>query len=280
MTNPARVAAGLAGLAIRTALVAILAMAAWLASGWLLVRIADRIIRPGLRPAGPLPGFDVPAQFDVANAGVMLPVVAWVLVAVGVTGLVARRIPRRAALGAASILAVVVVTDIFMADAAHRPLRLFPSALERTLAGRDFDRAEQMLRAMEDRSSKIDILYVRAQIALHAGDRAGLRVLAPARLRDVDRLVYAFDAGFESDTAATVGAWRSEVVHALDVALHGEPLTAVGIAFADDTGGGGLPSAGLAAACALLAILGMGFGTLWLAMGHRLRTMHEHVTSD
>jgi hypothetical protein len=309
MMREARLSSGLAGLAIRTALVAMAAVAAWAASGWALDRVADRVIRYWLRPTGPLPAFDVPAELDAAVAGAILPVIGWVLFAIGTTGLVSRGIPRRAAVGAACVLAVVVVADAVLADPAHRPMRLFPSELERSLAGREIKRSDQILRAMEDGSSKTDIArrqereraiaerdfaradqvryimedasaathlaYLRAQIALHAGDQAALEVSAPALLRKVDRLAYAF----EYRSAKSTGAWRSEVIHALDVALHGGPLSAVGIAFAEDAGAGGLPSALLAAAGVLLALVAVFCGAVSIAMGRRLRVMHHHVTA-
>ncbi len=75
--------------------------------------------------------------------------------------------------------------------------------------------------------------YIHAQVALNHGDRAGLsehgqRVLLLADL-------WAYKSIYASDSdRTTVGTFRPEVIHALDVALNGQPVTQVGLGWEQD----------------------------------------------
>ena len=165
-----------------------------------------------------------------------------------------------------------------------RWMHVVPSQLERRILQADWQAARAMV-AAEDGSSAVKD-YVLAQIALRDNDKAGLTAHGEPILAFVDRFVYGLPLS-DAERAALPDAvnFEPEVLQALDVALHQQPETEIGIRWrASPRSGGWLPRALPALALGLQLAVGAGLlagafalGRLWNTMRHRVSRIHAEL---
>ncbi len=178
---------------------------------------------------------------------------------------------------------VVGIATAYLMPSSSRWMHVVPSKLERDIMHGRFDEADNALNSagMHATVNK----YVQAQIALRANDDLALRTYGEAVLKLVDRLTYSLPATADSapDELRWAVRFKPEVIHALDVALNGEPLTEVGIRWQKDHAlREALPTwlaiiARLVLGLALLAA-SLGLLVFWNGMRRRVRIIQIQIT--
>jgi len=224
----------------------------------------------------PVP-FHVPAAMRHAEGLPLLSLLVVGLALASAWGLSTGRL-RRAHAGLAGVLCLAAAAaDLFGSAPLHQPLFALPSPLERMVSGGRHAEADRQVVAASHPAMRAREDYVRAQIALRAGDAPQLESLGRPLLAMADDYVY---AGLRDPSAAhvyhqSIGDLRIEVLAAIDRGLNGAPRSAAGIAVERERTAAGPPGqrAMATGATALgLTAAGLLMAALWRRMrGHVLR---------
>lgn len=151
-------------------------------------------------------------------------------------------------------------------------LMIWPSAVERlAYASHDPEPAPLMASRAFGGELALDRQYLGAQVALRWQDQVSLARWVPSLLDAADRLLY--DLPSTPQERVAVAGWSPEVIYRLDVALHGQPTSEIGLAYAqrpptprseDDR-----PSRLAWLVCVAIALAGWFGRGLWLSMQRR-----------
>ncbi len=219
-----------AGLRIRIVIVGWLALAAGigalLAAGDMLVRLDELL---AVFAGRELPPLHVPPALRAAAGSPGLSWLALGMAFTGIWGMSTGRLRRTQAQLAIVAAVVVAIADIATCPPVRSPIFVIPSQLTRDVYGGRFGEAEAILNAHsvpEDANR-----YVRAQLALYAGDRQALVQQAGPLLDLADAWFY----GIHDDNpgywaSSTLPQYRSTVLRALDVAANGHATAGVSLA--------------------------------------------------
>ncbi len=211
-----------------------------------------------------------PDEFEGASpvgALVLLLSAAWIGLSLGSFGTLKARFVLLPA------LALCVVIALF-APPSLGGLRVWPSPLERHIMHGRFDAAETAITS--ERLSEAGRHYVLAQIALRTAEQPALKRHGTVALHHAQRYVY--DAG-----SAEAATFQPRILHAIDVALHTQPQTEVGLRVASEgavnRGVGRVTDAlrGLMGAALLLAALGLAWA--WNGMRRRVANIQVGLTA-
>jgi len=222
--------------------------------------------------AGQPVDFHVPAALRHADGLPTLSLLFAGLALLAAWGLSTGRLRRSHAQLACALCLVTGAADFMFAEPLHQPLFGLPSRLERMVAAGDYAQAEALIGGAGDGSMSRRQDYVRAQIALHAGDTKRLQAIGRPLLEVADYYVYAsnIDAASAQGYHTAMADLGIDVLAAIDRRLNGGPLSAAGIAVGENPPTR-LPawlSTALAGAVALGLVVLSGFMLLLL---HRMR---------
>lgn len=230
----------------------------------------------GSAPDRPVP-FHVPAAMRHAE-GLPLPSMLVVgLALASVWGLSTGRLRRAHAGLAGALCLAAAATDLFGTAPLHQPLFGLPSPLERMVSEGRLAEADRLVVAVSHPAMRAREDYVRAQIALRAGDAQQLETLGRPLLAMADDYVYAGLRDFDAAHVyhRSIGDLRIEVLAAIDRGLHGVPRSAAGIAVEREHAAAGPPgrrAVATGAAALALTASGLLLAALWRRMrGHVLR---------
>jgi hypothetical protein len=222
--------------------------------------------------AGQPVDFHVPAALRHADGLPMLSLLFAGLALLAAWGLSTGRLRRSHAHLACALCVLTGAADFMFAGPLHQPLFGLPSRLERMVADGDYTQAEALIGGAGDGSMSRRQDYVRAQIALHAGDTKRLQAIGRPLLEVADHYVYAsnIDVASAHGYHTAMADLRIDVLAAIDRRLNGGPLSAAGIALGDK-----LPSRLPAwIATALTGAVAMGLvvvSVCMLLLWHRMR---------
>lgn len=180
--------------------------------------------------------FHVPAALRHADGLPTLSLLFAGLALLAAWGLSTGRLRRSHAQLACALCLVTGAADFMFAEPLHQPLFGLPSRLERMVAAGDYAQAEALIGGAGDGSMSRRQDYVRAQIALHAGDTKRLQAIGRPLLEVADYYVYAssIDAASAHGYHTAMADLRIEVLAAIDRRLNGRPLSAAGLAVGDN----------------------------------------------
>lgn len=190
------------------------------------------LIRGG--DADGLPAFHVPPGMRHADGLPLLSLLFVGLALTGAWGLSTGRLRRAHAVAALALCLVTGVADFNLSAPLHQPLFVFSSPIERLVDAGQHAEADRLVEAHASGEHQQREAYVRAQIALRAGDRKRLESVGRPLLESTDHYTYASraDAGGPVLFNDPMRDLRLSVLAAIDRGLHGEPVSAAGIAMA------------------------------------------------
>lgn len=221
--------------------------------------------------------FHLPTALRHSGGLPVLSLLFYGLAGVGAWGMSTGRIRRLHCQAAFALMLAAGVADWLLAAPLHQPLFGLASRVERLVKAGEYQEAEQWLAELQSAETATRLRYVRAQIALRAGDRLRLRELGRPLLLETDAHVYQVSRDPTSAFVlnAAYGDLRLEVLAAIDRGLHGTPVSAAGLAVAAESRGRGarwLHAVLLTAGALLGAAAGAGLVLLWRRMrGNVLR---------
>ena len=196
----------------------------------------------------------------------------------GVAGLSSGAFGRTRAAVVAVVPLLLAGLTLWSLPPSSRWMHVVPSQLERRILQADWPAARAIVASADGSPFVKD--YVLAQVALRGNDKAGLAAHGEPVLAFVDRFVYGLPLS-DAERAAlpdTVN-FEPEVLQALDVALHQQPETEIGIGWqASLRSGGWLQSALPALALGLRLALGAGLLAGALALARLWNTMRNRVS--
>jgi hypothetical protein len=216
--------------------------------------------------------FHLPAALRHADGLPLLSLLFAGLALVGAWGLSTGRLRRSHGHVAFALCLLAGVADVFLASPLHQPLFGLPSEVERLVAKGRYADADRLVGDAGAGSMRQRQDYVRAQIAMRAGDTQRLEALGRPLLEAADDYVHAgsLDPGSAHVYFDAMGDLRVEVLAAIDRRLHGVPRSAAGMAVASAQSG--LQSRELRAAAMTAAALGLiAAGGLLVALWRRMR---------
>jgi hypothetical protein len=222
-----------------------------------------------------LVAFHVPAGLRHADGAPWLSVLFVGLALAGAWGLSTGRLRRAHGAAALMLCLLIGIADISLSAPLHQPLFALPSRLERLGDSGEYAEAERLAQGSGGAEHRAREHYVRAQIALRAGDVHRLESLGRPLLQDAD--MYAYSGSTHPNIAHVYGEamreLRVSVLAAIDRRLHGAPISAAGIAAATEPHDG--PSKGMRAAA--LAACGLGLGAAGVLLAALWRRMRGNV---
>lgn len=192
-----------------------------------IVSLLNSLIEDRMRQSD-LPGLDVPLALSISIPYELLLGIFLILLVIAVAGFSLGAFPGHRARLVFLIPAALLGLATWWVPPASRWMHLAPSTLERQVQLGQFDEAEHLVQELHPSPEDAD--YLRAQIALHAGDKTMLRTLGEPVLARADRYVYQIE--ISSDPFVTlppIPSYAPEILHAIDIALHGQPEAQVGI---------------------------------------------------
>jgi hypothetical protein len=186
----------------------------------------------GRSRADDIAAFHVPATLRHAED---LPLLSMLFVALALTGgwgLSTGRLRESHSYAALVLCVLVGAADFLLAAPLHKPLFVLPSLIERLVSDGEHAEPDRLLSQVSHDTMRQRTQYVRAQIALRAGDMQRLEVLGRPLLKDADDYVYAGNTDPASAHVyfESIGDLRIEVLATIDRQLNGTPTSAVGIA--------------------------------------------------
>ena len=219
-----------------------------------------------------LVAFHVPTALRQAEGWPLLSMLFAGLALAGGWGLSTGRLRRSHSYAAFALCLLVAIADFQLAAPLHKPLFGMPSRLERLVSDGAYAEADRLLVGAGHGALRQRETYVRAQIALHAGDMQRLESLGRPLLKDADDYAY---AGLLDPTSAHVyreamGDLRVAVLAAIDRRLNGRPATAAGIAI-DAEENGRMARGRSAVIMAASGFAVMAAGLLLVALWRRMR---------
>ena len=219
--------------------------------------------------------FHLPSTLRHASGLPLLSMIFVGMAGVGAWGLSTGRLRRSHSQAAFAMCLVAGLADFFLAAPLHQPLFALPSHLEKLVARGAYAQADRLLTAPGDGSMRLRQEYVRAQIALRAGDTQRLEQFGRPLLRSADDYAY---AGSVEPAAAEVyresmGDLRLEVLAAIDRKLNRTPLSVASIESTATASSSpvthrvrGPHTIGLVAIAIALALTGLLLSVLWRRM--------------
>ena len=190
--------------------------------------LGNLITGPG---ADELAAFHVPASLRHSESLPLLSMLFAGLALAGGWGLSTGRLRQSHSYAALALCVLVGVGDFLLAAPLHKPLFVLPSRVERLVSDGEHAEADRRLAEIRRDTMHQRAQYVRAQIALRAGDTQRLETLGRPLLKDADDYVYAgkTDPGSAYVFFEAIGDLRIEVLATIDRRLNGTPTSAVGI---------------------------------------------------
>jgi hypothetical protein len=230
--------------------------------------LGNLIAGPG---ADDLAAFHVPGSLRHAENLPLLSMLFAALAMVGGWGLSTGRLRRSHSYAALALCVLVGAGDFLLAAPLHKPLFVLPSRVERLVSEGEHAEADRQLAEINRDTMRQRAEYVRAQIALRAGDTQRLETLGRPLLKDADDYVYAgkTDPGSAHVYFESIGDLRIEVLATIDRRLNGTPTSAAGIAGSAERSGRSTRwlSAGTTAVSAIgLLAAGLMLMSLWRRM--------------
>lgn len=277
-------------LKLRTAGVAVAALVCGYAGVRLSLAPLKRLVTMAVDLAhgrGMAPPIDVPGWQPASELLQWLPQLAFlVLAGLVIAGFSAGRFGRlRARVLAVPLVLGGLLVAGFTPGGGNGPRQHLDLHTETQLLLGQYDEVERALAG----SGAPQVLrhYVQAQIALRAGDRLALTRHGRPLLDAVDAVAYAHPdhPAIDRPTLDAALRFNPRVIHAVDAALNGQPLTEVGIRWAQQHQGWRAWTIWLGPATALvtgLALLGAALllGPLWNTMRRRVARLGEVLEDD
>jgi len=227
--------------------------------------LGNLIAGPG---ADDLAAFHVPGSLRHAENLPLLSMLFAALAMVGGWGLSTGRLRRSHSYAALALCVLVGAADFLLAAPLHKPLFVLPSRVERLVSDGEHAEADRQIAEVGRDTMRQRAEYVRAQIALRAGDTQRLETLGRPLLKDADDYVYAGKA--DPDVYLdSIDDLRIEVLATIDRRLNGTPTSAAGIAGSAERSGRSTRwlSAGTTTVSALgLLAAGLMLTALWQRM--------------
>jgi hypothetical protein len=144
-------------------------------------------------------------------------------------GLSPGRLRQSHSYAALALCVLVGAADFLLAAPLHKPLFVLPSRVERLVSDGEHAEADRQIAEVGRDTMRQRAEYVRAQIALRAGDTQRLETLGRPLLTEADDYVYAGKA--DPDVYLdSIDDLRIEVLATIDRRLNGTPTSAAGIA--------------------------------------------------
>jgi hypothetical protein len=183
----------------------------------------------GGQGADELAAFHVPGSLRHSENLPLLSMLFAGLALAGGWGLSTGRLRRSHSYAALALCVLVGAADFLLAAPLHKPLFVLPSRVERLVSDGEHAEADRQIAEVGRDTMRQRAEYVRAQIALRAGDTQRLETLGRPLLKDADDYVYAGKA--DPDVYLdSVDDLRIEVLATIDRRLNGTPTSAAGIA--------------------------------------------------
>lgn len=278
--------ARLAGLRRRTILVAIAALGMVLFGVTGVFPVGRQMLAIALGAPADVPALDVPGDFSPITFADNLASLFWFFVVVLLVG-VSAGLLRRATIVLALVVTFCVGTfAVGMTSYTGSPLLILPSQLERDINAGNLGRPLEWIGSLKGNYAvKEKVMYMKAQVALRDRAQSGLPETVGKPFLDlVENVAYSLDpsepgtGGVDFRVHYFALDFHAEVIHAIDRRLHGAPMTAVGMAYAERFGAATGPGSALgpgAVARALMLLLGLGLCRLWWNMRRRVSYIDE-----
>ena len=179
--------------------------------------------------ADELAAFHVPGSLRHSENLPLLSMLFAGLALAGGWGLSTGRLRQSHSYAALALCVLVGAADFLLAAPLHKPLFVLPSRVERLVSDGEHAEADRQIAEVGRDTMRQRAEYVRAQIALRAGDTQRLETLGRPLLKEADDYVYAgkADPHVYHDS---IDDLRIEVLATIDRRLNGTPTSAAGIA--------------------------------------------------
>lgn len=221
--------------------------------------------------ADELAAFHVPGSLRHSENLPLLSMLFAGLALAGGWGLSTGRLRQSHSYAALALCVLVGAADFFLAAPLHKPLFVLPSRVERLVSDGEHAEADRQIAEVGRDTMRQRAEYVRAQIALRAGDTQRLETLGRPLLKEADDYVYAgkADADVYLDS---IDDLRVEVLATIDRQLNGTPTSAAGIA--DSAERSGRSTRWLSAGTKTVSAIGL------LAAGFMLMTLWRRMRAN
>ncbi len=261
----------------RTIVVGIAGVLAALAGLLMLSSVLGDVYRELFRGSGEVRlAFHLPPALQPERMN-LLPWLSVGLAVVGTWGMSTGRIRRLYYLVAYALMVITAAADVLSAPPMRQPIFHLPSAIERMFNDGRYTEVERLVDEFPQQPAAVN--YVKAQIGLRSGDRRLVEKHGAPLLTMVDTFVYRVhdDPAEQTVLAEQVGAFRADVIHAIDRTINGMPVTHVGLTVERASSGRvgiwvHVAMLGLAGAIALLA----GVALTWVWRRMRANLLHIH----
>jgi hypothetical protein len=189
-----------------------------------------RFFGVGQRSAASLP-IHIPGGLDQSKSSTIATFLMFGMALFGVWGMSTGSIRRSKCALAFIVMIACGVADFYLTAEIFRPIFGLTSQFEKAVNAGKYEVAEAIVNQLDYPEQFDKLNYLRAQIALRAGDKLRLKELATPILSNADLFVYGADKDpiAVSVYANTVGTYRADVIAAMDFAVHGRPISAVGL---------------------------------------------------
>jgi hypothetical protein len=231
--------------------------------------LGNLIVSPG---GDDFAAFHVPQSLRHSENLPLLSILFAGLALVGGWGLSTGRLRESHSYAALVLCVLVGAADFFLAAPLHKPLFVLPSRVERLVSDGEHAEPDGLLMQISLDTMRQRVDYVRAQIALRAGDTQRLEALGRPLLKDADYYVYAgkTDPASAHVYFESMGDLRIEVLATIDRGLNGTPTSAAGIAGSAERSG--RPTRWLSAGTTAVSAIGLlAAGLMLMALWRRMR---------
>jgi hypothetical protein len=231
--------------------------------------LGNLIASPG---ADDFAAFHVPGSLRHSENLPLLSILFAGLALVGGWGLSTGRLRESHSYAALVLCVLVGAADFLLAAPLHKPLFVLPSHVDRLVSDGEHAEADGLIMQIRRDTMRQRVDYVRAQIALRAGDEQRLEAMGRPLLKEADDYVYAgqTDPGSAHVYFESIGDLRIEVLATIDRQLNGTPTSAAGIAGSAERSG--RPTRWLSAGTSAVSAIGLlAAGLMLMALWRRMR---------